>query len=115
MPTLDVLFDSSVISPEMHFEYPAGYTVRALARDDYHRGFFQCLEALTWTGDITEAQYLERFDWQKKYGQGWYYCVVIVEDATDRIIGTGVVVVGRKLFVFCCFVGSLLFLFISNK
>lgn len=95
---LDLLFDVSVVSAEIKSEYPAGYTIRPLARDDYHRGFFKCLQDLTWTGDITEAQYLERFDWHKKFGQGWYYCVVIV-DATDRIIGTGVVVVERKLFV----------------
>ena len=99
MAALDFLFDSSLISPEIRADYPAGYNIRPLARDDHKRGFFECLQALTFTGEISEAQYLDRFDWHKRHGQGWYYCVVIVEEATDRIVGTGTVVVERKLFV----------------
>ncbi|EED19843.1 glucosamine 6-phosphate N-acetyltransferase, putative [Talaromyces stipitatus ATCC 10500] len=95
--TLDLLFDSSSLIPsEIKSEYPAGYTVRPLARDDYHRGFFECLKDLTWTGDISENDYHERFDWQKENGKGWYYCVVIVDDAADRIVGTGTVVIEKK-------------------
>ncbi|GAM38754.1 glucosamine 6-phosphate N-acetyltransferase [Talaromyces pinophilus] len=93
---LDFIFDSSLISQEIQADYPAGYTIRPLARDDYKRGFFQCLQALTFTGDISETEYLDRFDWHKNHGQGWYYCVVIVEDAIDRIVGTGTVIVERK-------------------
>lgn len=100
----DLIFDPDVISSEIKALYPAGYTIRPLARDDYHRGFFKCLQDLTWTGEITEDRFNERFDWQKAHGQGWYYCVVIV-DAADRIVGTGTVVVEKKLllssFLYC--------------
>lgn len=98
--TLDLLFDpSGVIPSEIQAEYPAGYTVRPLARDDFSRGFIECLQDLTWVGNISEESFCERFDWQKKQGHGWYYCIVIVDDAANRIIGTGVVVVEKKLYV----------------
>lgn len=98
--TLDLLFDpSGVIPSEIQAEYPAGYTVRPLARDDFCRGFLECLQDLTWMGNISEESFCERFDWQKKQGHGWYYCIVIVDDAANRIIGTGVVVVEKKLYV----------------
>ncbi|KAF5000914.1 hypothetical protein F66182_16230, partial [Fusarium sp. NRRL 66182] len=59
MADQDFIFDASLISAEIKADYPAGYTIRPLARDDYKRGFFQCLQALTFTGEISEAQYLD--------------------------------------------------------
>jgi hypothetical protein len=109
----DFIFDPAVISPETKALYPEGYTMRPLARDDYHRGFLKCLQDLTWTGEITEEQFNERFDWQKAHGQGWYYCVVIV-DATDRIVGTGTVVVEKKLFVLLFFHLAIKFVVVTN-
>ncbi|KAL1996146.1 hypothetical protein VTN49DRAFT_469 [Thermomyces lanuginosus] len=97
MAAADLLFDPGLISPEITAKYPEGYTVRPLARDDYHRGFFECLQTLTATGDISESQFHERFDWHKNHGQGWYYCVVIADKKNNgRIVGTGAVVVERK-------------------
>lgn len=95
----NLLFSPSLISPAVASSFPPGYTIRPLARDDYHRGFFQCLQTLTATGDITEQQFLERYDWMKAHGQEWYYCVVIVDERNDRIVGTGAMVVERKLYV----------------
>jgi glucosamine-phosphate N-acetyltransferase len=97
--SLTPIFDPGVIPAQVQPSYPEGYTIRPLARGDYHRGFFTCLQDLTATGDISETQFLERFDWHRNHGQGWYYCVVIVDNATDRIVGTGAVVVEKKLYV----------------
>jgi glucosamine-phosphate N-acetyltransferase len=94
-----LLFPANLISPAAASSFPEGYTIRPLARDDYHRGFFQCLQTLTWTGDISEERFLKQFDMMKTSGQGWYYCVVIVNNATDRIAGTGAMAVERKLYV----------------
>jgi glucosamine-phosphate N-acetyltransferase len=99
MAELDLIFDATAISAEITSSYPEGYSVRPLARDDYHRGFFACLQDLTATGDISEAQFHERFDWHKHHGRGWYYCVVIVDRSADRIVGTGAMVVEKKLYV----------------
>ncbi|KAL1964905.1 hypothetical protein VTN77DRAFT_6258 [Rasamsonia byssochlamydoides] len=96
MAEQNLLFSPSVISPAVASSFPDGYTIRPLARDDYHRGFFQCLQTLTATGDISEEQFHEQYDWIKANGQGWYYCVVIVDEKNDRIVGTGAMVVERK-------------------
>lgn len=89
------IFDPALIGAEVQSSLPQGYTVRPLARDDYAKGYFDCLEALTWTGDITEAQFLEHFDWMYTKGDGWFYNVVIEHEG--RIVGNGVIIMERKL------------------
>jgi len=50
---------------------------------------------LTTVGDITEAQWSERYDWMAGQGKGGYYLLVI-DDGT-RVVGTGALIVERKL------------------
>jgi glucosamine-phosphate N-acetyltransferase len=75
------------------------YTLRPLQRDDVAKGYFECLATLTWVGDGDEAEqrrkFEERFDWMLQKGEGWFYNVVIEEGG--RVVGTGVVIVERKL------------------
>lgn len=59
------------------------------------------LRVLTTVGDISEEAWAERFEWMR--GRGDYYVIVIsvVEgegsSAKEKIVGTGAVVVERKL------------------
>jgi len=90
------LFSSDLISPIIAASLPESYTVRALQKDDYARGFLDCLRVLTTVGDITEEQWNERYDWMSTQGAGGYY-LLVVEDG-DRIVGTGALIVERKLY-----------------
>jgi glucosamine-phosphate N-acetyltransferase len=88
------LFSSEVI-PESLRNIEGGYDLRPLAQGDYHKGYFQCLQGLTWTGDITEAQYLKHFDWMKTKGSDWLYNIVI--EHSGCIVATGILIAERKL------------------
>ena len=88
-------FPASLIDKSAQEGLPQGFIVRPLARDDYHKGFFECLDSLTWTGDVTEARYHEQYDWLKAKGEGWFYNIVIEHE--NIIVGTGVLIVDRKL------------------
>lgn len=89
------VFSPSLIPDSIQTGLPESYTIRPLARDDYQKGFFECLNALTWTGDVTEARFQERFDWMKTKGEGWFYNIVVEHE--DRVVGNGVLIAERKL------------------
>jgi glucosamine-phosphate N-acetyltransferase len=97
MATQKGLFSPDLISPEITTSFPETYTIRPLEREDYHRGFFQCIQVLVETGDVSEERFRERYDWMKNQGQGIHYFLVIEHE--NQIIGTGTVVVERKLYV----------------
>ncbi|KAE9365549.1 acyl-CoA N-acyltransferase [Stipitochalara longipes BDJ] len=86
------LFSPSVISAEVTSSLPEGYTIRPLEREDYHKGFFECIQVLTSTGDISEARFHERYDYMKNLGV--HYFLVIEHEG--RIVGTGTLMVERK-------------------
>lgn len=90
------LFSASLIPPEVSRSFPDGFNIRPLERGDYSKGFFDCLEVLTWIGDIKEADFLERYD-EMVEAKGTYYFVVIEHEG--RIVGTGALVVEKKLYV----------------
>jgi len=48
-------------------------------------------------GDITEQQWDERYEWMVTQGKGGYYLLVI--DDGSRVVGTGALIVERKLYV----------------
>lgn len=89
------LFSPELISPAIASILPESYTIRPMRKSDYNRGFLDCLRVLTTVGDITEAQWNERYDWMNTQGKGGYYLLVI-DDGT-RIVGTGALIVERKL------------------
>jgi glucosamine-phosphate N-acetyltransferase len=93
------LFPSNLISVEIYDLLPPGYIIRPLERGDHGRGFFDCLKSLTWTGEIDERQFQERFDWMRDKSPGWFYDVVI--EYEEEIVATGVLIVERKLYVLC--------------
>lgn len=89
------LFDRALIAPEAAAAFPEGFVIRPLQRDDYSRGFFECLAVLTAVGNVSEARFQERFDWMALQGRGVHYFVVIEHDG--QVVGTGTLLVERKL------------------
>jgi len=89
------LFTSDLVSPKIAASLPESYTLRSLRKSDYARGFLDCLRVLTTVGDITEEQWAERYDWMNTQGKGGYYLLVV--DDGKRIVGTGALIVERKL------------------
>ena len=96
MGSTQALFSASLISPDVAGSLPHGFTIRSLERGDYTKGFFECLQVLTWTGDVSEADFVERYD-EMAEAKGTYYFAVIEYDG--RIVGTGALVVEKKLCV----------------
>jgi glucosamine-phosphate N-acetyltransferase len=50
---------------------------------------------LTSTGDVTEKRFRELYDWMSTQGRGIHFMLVIEHD--NRIVGTGALLVERKL------------------
>ena len=90
------LFSDDLISPDVAKALPEGYKIRALQQSDFQAGFLDCLRVLTTVGDITEAQFAERFEWLSKQDGGYY--ILVIEDG-GRVVGTGALIVERKLYV----------------
>ena len=90
------LFDASLISADITASMPAGFVIRPLQKADYAKGFLTCLHDLTWTGDQTADEFNARYDEMDTNGKGPYYYLVIEHEG--RIVGTGAVVVEKKLY-----------------
>lgn len=91
------MFATSLISEKVIAELPAPYKIRALEREDYHKGVLQCLEVLTQIGDVTEKQFNDRYDLINNEAKGTYFFLVI--DDGERIVATGALIVEKKLCV----------------
>ena len=101
------LFPASLISAEVTGALPDGYAIRPLARGDHARGLYECLAVLTWVGDPTPSadEFRARFDDMAR-ADGTYYFLVV--EHAGRVVGTGELVVEKKLYVsdfffFCLF------------
>ncbi|RAL11017.1 glucosamine 6-phosphate N-acetyltransferase [Aspergillus homomorphus CBS 101889] len=90
----DLLFPTTLISPEVVSVLPENYTIRPVRRSDYQRGYLDVLRVLTTVGDITEAQWNQRYDWISSRNDEYYLLVIC--DGSDRIVGTGSLIVERK-------------------
>ena len=91
------LFSRVLIDKSVQNAVPEDYEIRPLARNDYSKGFFNCLDSLTSTGNVTEARFHEQFDWMVSK-DGWFYNVVIEDKTKEKIVGTGVLICERKLW-----------------
>ena len=89
------LFSPSLISPEVVSALPTNYTIRPLQRSDYQAGVLDVLRVLTNVGDITEEAWNERFHWMAKKEDEYY--ILVVCNGDGKVVGTGGVVVERKL------------------
>ncbi|KAH7027781.1 acyl-CoA N-acyltransferase [Microdochium trichocladiopsis] len=100
----EFLFPASVIPADLTASMPSGYIIRPLARSDSTKAFFQCLEGLTWCGDVSDAEFAERFD-EMAAAKGTYYFVVI--EHAGVIVGTGALILEIKLIHNRCKVGHI--------
>ena len=92
------LFADDLVSPSIAASLPETYSIRSVQRSDYGRGFLDVLRVLTTVGDVTEEQWSERYEWMNTQGKGGYYVLCILDG--DRVVGTGALIVERKLYVF---------------
>jgi len=90
------IFSTELLSPEVAAELPEGYKLRALRKTDYATGFLDCLRVLTTVGDISEAHFAERYDWLARQ-DGGYYILVVEDTSVGKVVGTGALIVERKL------------------
>ena len=89
------LFSPSLTSPTVQSQLPSSYTCRPLRRSDYHSGFLDVLRVLTTVGDVSEAQWNERYDWMSARNDEYFLLCIL--NGEDKIVGTGTLVVERKL------------------
>lgn len=87
------LFASSLIDESVKRALPESYTIRPLSRNDYSKGFFENLQALTGTGEVTEQGFVGRFDYMKAK-EDIFYNIVIEHEG--RIVANGMLVVESK-------------------
>ncbi|KAI8623770.1 glucosamine 6-phosphate N-acetyltransferase [Xylariaceae sp. FL1651] len=93
MANTQSLFPASLIPADVTNSLPDGFTIRPLSRDDYGKGFFDCLRVLTWVGEPTEDEFLERFDEMAAAKDTYYFAVI---EHAGRIVGTGCLVAEKK-------------------
>ncbi|KAI0402879.1 glucosamine 6-phosphate N-acetyltransferase [Xylaria palmicola] len=93
MAELQSLFAPSLISASVSEGLPDGFAIRPLARDDYGKGFYECLAVLTWVGEPTEEEFLERFEEMRAARDTYHFVVVEYE---GRVVRTGCLVVEKK-------------------
>ena len=91
----DSLFSDDLISPAVRSALPPSYTIRPLRRADYEAGFLDVLRVLTTVGEISAADFGKRFD-ELAASRGGYHVLVIC-DGAGKVVGTGALVVERKL------------------
>jgi glucosamine-phosphate N-acetyltransferase len=95
--TMAPLWSSSLISSEVVTSLPEGYQARPLERNDFSKGYLDCLRVLTHVGELTEEKFHERYDEMSAINgvKPTYYLVVI--EHQEKIVGTGSLIVERKL------------------
>lgn len=91
----DVEFNPT-ISPASPGE---GLVMRPLCTADFNKGFMKVLSQLTHVGEVTEEQFIARFESLKK--AGGYFIVVVEDTKQGTIVATGTLMVEQK-FIHCC-------------
>ncbi|KAI6004388.1 acyl-CoA N-acyltransferase [Pisolithus orientalis] len=94
-PTLDLMFPQDLISAEVVKQLPPGLTLRPLASTDYKRGHLSVLSVLSVVNDLGEDAWVAQFDVMRGLSKT-YYSLVIVDQATDKIVGVGTVFIEHK-------------------
>lgn len=92
------LFSQDLVSPKVQALLPEGFSFRPLQRSDYSNGHLDPLRDLAFIGDISEEEWIGRFDLMKSC-PGTYFVLVIVDTSINKIIGTGSLFIEKKLYV----------------
>ncbi|KAH7890457.1 acyl-CoA N-acyltransferase [Phlebopus sp. FC_14] len=93
--TLDLMFPQELISPEVSKQMPPELAIRPLASTDYGRGHLSVLSVLSVVNDLGEEAWMAQFNAMRATPRT-YYSIVIVDKASDRIVGVGTVFIERK-------------------
>ncbi|KAI9141156.1 acyl-CoA N-acyltransferase [Paraphysoderma sedebokerense] len=108
------LFSSSLICKDIQSKLPAGYLIRSLDLSDYEKGFLDCLSHLTVVGEISRAQFVDRFAYLKLHSHEYF--VIVIEDVNNkRIAAAGTVLVERKFIRQCGLVGHIEDIVVNEK
>ncbi|KAL1934057.1 hypothetical protein VTP01DRAFT_6239 [Rhizomucor pusillus] len=97
------LFSPKLISRHVQAQLSDGYTLRPLRRDDFSKGFIQVLSQLSITGDISEEQFLARFDLMKRQGTFFVICI----EAEGAIVACATLIVEFKFLHACGQIGHI--------
>ncbi|KAJ7472361.1 acyl-CoA N-acyltransferase [Mycena galericulata] len=92
---LDLLFPANLISPEVKAQLHPDVHIRPLASTDHRRGHLSVLSVLTVATDLGEAAWVDQFK-AMRAAPKTYYSLVIVDKASDKIVGAGSLFVERK-------------------
>lgn len=92
---LELFFSPDLISEEVRDALDKSLHIRPLATTDYHRKHLDILSVLTIVVDPGYDDWLEQFH-LKKSCPGTYYPIVIVDRASDMLVGVGTVFIERK-------------------
>lgn len=110
MTSETLLFSTDLVSPKVQEALPEGYTFRPLYRSDFKNGHLDILRDLAHVGEISEKDWTERFDFMVSC-KGTYY-VLVIADASGKLVGTGTLMVEKKLCVCCRGVNLSLLIFV---
>ncbi|KAG2152727.1 acyl-CoA N-acyltransferase [Suillus clintonianus] len=92
---LDLMFPQEHISLEVSAQLPSDLQIRPLASTDYKRGHLDVLAVLSVVNDLGEAAWVNQFHAMRVTPRA-YYSIVILDKASDKIVGVGTVFIERK-------------------
>ncbi|KAH0613938.1 uncharacterized protein H6S33_005824 [Morchella sextelata] len=87
------LFDPTLISPEVASSLPDGYSIRPVHKSDYSQ-FLDVLRVLTTVGDISEADWAERYDWMAARKDEYF--IICITDDKEKVVGVGSLIIEKK-------------------
>lgn len=88
------LFDPTLISPEVASSLPDGYSIRPVRKSDYSQ-FLDVLRVLTTVGDISKADWAERYDWMAARKDEYF--IICITDDKGKVVGVGSLIIEKKL------------------
>lgn len=93
--SLDLMFPQELISPEVSAQLPSDLQMRPLASTDYKRGHLDVLSVLSIVNDLGEVAWVNQFHAMRATPRA-YFSIVILDKASDKIVGVGTVFIERK-------------------
>ncbi|KAG1837030.1 acyl-CoA N-acyltransferase [Suillus subalutaceus] len=99
LASLDLMFLQELISPEVSAQLPSGVSktqMRPLVSTDYKRRHLDVLSVLSIVNDLCEVlAWVSQFHAMRATPNA-YFSVIILDKASDKIVGVGTVFIERK-------------------
>ncbi|QRV88835.1 GNAT family acetyltransferase [Ceratobasidium sp. AG-Ba] len=111
---LELLFDPSLIPNEVRSVLAEGLHLRPLSSTDDARGLFPVLSTLSPSPTPARDEYAAHFQQLKRF-PNTYFVIVIIDTSNDQVVGTGTVVMERKLIRNLGLVGHIEDIVVSPK